>query len=414
MPPAPRPELLALLAAVRSEPDDLTARLVLADWLQEQSDPADVARGDWVRTLAERDRVPEGYMRRTDLYLRARAVWNEHRGAWAGPLLAAGFDLPESDEAFAGGLLTLTAGGTRAVSKKAAAVVETEAWAWVGGLLFQQLTAAQLRRFLAGPLVGGLTRLHLHAVNVPAWAVEELAASPAAARLRSLQLCYLRLGELAAAAVAGSDRLRDPRESTPAFALGNLRGLGLSYCDVGGDTGFRDLVSSTALSALRSLKVKECGLTPDAGHALAEPGGLPALTALDLDGNSSIRGGVPVLVASERAGRLTQLGLSATGARDTGAEAVARQPHLNGLVELDLSRCLLSDRGVVALAESPHLTSLDRLVLHTNEITDRGALALVNSPHLARLRRLNLRYARIADATLDALRRRFGEGLALV
>ena len=45
----PRPELLALLAAVKAEPDDDTAKLVLADWLQEQDHEADQARGEFVR-----------------------------------------------------------------------------------------------------------------------------------------------------------------------------------------------------------------------------------------------------------------------------------------------------------------------------------------------------------------------------
>jgi uncharacterized protein (TIGR02996 family) len=414
---SPRPDLLALLAAVKAEPDDLTARLVLADWLQEQPDPADVARGDWVRLLAERDRVPEGYMRRTDLHLRARALWKQHREAWAGPLLAAGFDLPISwDEAFAGGLLNLAVAGQQAVAKKAASLAGSEAWAWVGGLRFHQLTGNQFRQFLAGPLVGSHTRLHLHSVNVPAWGIEELAASPAVAGLTALKLCWLAPGEEGTAALAGSARLRDPREAAAAFHLGRLRDLTLTHCDVGGDTGFRDLVSSTALSALRSLTLREVGLTSYAGYLFAEPGGLPALTALDLDGNPTIGPeALQILVGSGRAGRLTRLGLSATGAGDRGAEAIARQPHLDRLVELDLSRNLLTDRGVVALAGSPHLRSLERLVLHTNlEITDRGALALANSPHLSRLQRLNLHHTRVGDAAVDALRQRFGEGLALV
>jgi uncharacterized protein (TIGR02996 family) len=414
MPPAPRPELLALIAAVKAEPDDLTARLVLADWLQDQPDPADVARGEWVRTLVERDRVPEGYMRRSDLYHRARALWNQHREAWAGPLLAAGFDLPDSDEAFAAGLVNLAVAGTQAVAKKAAAVVGSEAWAWVGGLRFHQLTAAQLRRFLRGPLVPVLTRLHLHSVNVPAWGIAELAASPAAAGLTTLKLCYLTLGSYGAAILADSPRLHDPREPTE-FCLGNLREVTLTHCDVGTDAGFRELVSSQALSALRSLAVRESGLSIHSARAFADSTGLPALTSLDLAGNRIEPDGVLILVAYPPAGRLKRLGLEATGAGDYGAEAIARQPHLDRLVELDLSRNLITDRGAVALAESPHLRSLERLVLHTNlGITDRGALALANSPHLSRLQRLNLHHARIGDDAADTLRRRFGEGLALV
>src|SRR5581483_7535022 len=178
-------------------------------------------------------------------------------------------------------------------------------------------------------------------------------------------------------------------------ALGNLRELTLTHCDVGSDAGFRDLVSSPALSALRSLKVREAGLSIHSARAFSEADGLPALTALDLTGNHIESDGVLILVAYPPAGRLTRLGLEATGAGDYGAEQVARRPHLERLVELDLSRDLITDRGAVALAESPHLRALERLVLATNQITDRGALALANSPHLSRLQRLNLHGNRI-------------------
>ena len=54
---APRPELLALLAAIKSEPDDDTPKLALADWLQEQDYPADRARGEFLRTARLRPAI---------------------------------------------------------------------------------------------------------------------------------------------------------------------------------------------------------------------------------------------------------------------------------------------------------------------------------------------------------------------
>jgi|SRR5579883_928884 len=44
-----RPELLALLDAVKDHPDDDTPRLVLADWLDEQDDPLDAERARFIR-----------------------------------------------------------------------------------------------------------------------------------------------------------------------------------------------------------------------------------------------------------------------------------------------------------------------------------------------------------------------------
>ena len=45
----PRPELLALLDAIKDHPDDDTPRLVLADWLDEQDDPLDAERAAFIR-----------------------------------------------------------------------------------------------------------------------------------------------------------------------------------------------------------------------------------------------------------------------------------------------------------------------------------------------------------------------------
>src|SRR5438105_12661954 len=49
MPPAPRPELLRLLSALKDAPGDVAPRLVLADWLEEQGDQADQARAELLR-----------------------------------------------------------------------------------------------------------------------------------------------------------------------------------------------------------------------------------------------------------------------------------------------------------------------------------------------------------------------------
>ncbi len=45
----PRPELIALLDAIKDHPDDDTPRLVLADWLDEQDDPLDAERAAYIR-----------------------------------------------------------------------------------------------------------------------------------------------------------------------------------------------------------------------------------------------------------------------------------------------------------------------------------------------------------------------------
>src|SRR5687768_11601284 len=88
---SPRPELLALLAAVKAEPDDDTAKLVLADWLEEQDLDADRARGEFVRTLVRYHRLDRDDPTHPDTHARLNALWQHYHPAWLGPLFAAGF-----------------------------------------------------------------------------------------------------------------------------------------------------------------------------------------------------------------------------------------------------------------------------------------------------------------------------------
>ena len=57
---SPRAELLALLAALKADPDDDTPKLALADWLEEQDYAADRARGEFLRALVAIDRLSPG------------------------------------------------------------------------------------------------------------------------------------------------------------------------------------------------------------------------------------------------------------------------------------------------------------------------------------------------------------------
>ena len=155
--PPPRPELLALLNAAKAEPDDDTPRLVLADWLQEQSDPADIARGEWLRNLVEASRLIPEDPRRPPLIRRARELWEEHRAAWVAPLYPAGFQFPPDESAFRGGFLFPIAFGTDLFQKKGLTVIGSEAFAWVAGLNFERFTSLQMTKLLASPVIECVT-----------------------------------------------------------------------------------------------------------------------------------------------------------------------------------------------------------------------------------------------------------------
>jgi hypothetical protein len=101
---------------------------------------------------------------------------------------------------------------------------------------------------------------------------------------------------------------------------------------------------------------------------------------------------------------------------DASARTVARLadwPHLPNLATLDLTYNRLDDAAARLLADSPHLGGLRVLDLAGNLIGDGGALALAASPRFPRLSRLSLRHNRLEGPGIEALKRRFGQGVTL-
>src|SRR5436190_22574949 len=125
---SPRPELLALLAAAKAEPEDDTPKLVLADWLQEQDHEADRARGEFLRTLVRFERLPHDDPERSTLHQRFADLWQRHAAAWLGPLPAAGFRCSSRGYSHPEwGLPFPMIDGTSVVTKKALALADSEA-----------------------------------------------------------------------------------------------------------------------------------------------------------------------------------------------------------------------------------------------------------------------------------------------
>jgi len=395
---SPRPELLALLAAVKAEPDDDTRKLALADWLQEQDHDADHARGEFLRGIVRYHRLDEDDPDRVGLAGGLSALWKHYHPAWLGPLPAAGFRLWGYLSA-GRGLLVPSIEGRQVVAKAAAAAAGSAAYAWVGGLNFFQLSGGQLTRFARSPLLDSLVGLRLSECYVTARSVADLVNNPRAAGLKSLDL-----GKVSA-----------PVESIAASPhLAGLRELRLWQSRVG-DAAFKALCDSPHLNELRVLDVSSNELTIHAARAFADGTGLPALTALDLGGSSNHIGpdGALILVHKPNAGRLRKLSFWSIGIADYGVEAICRQPHMNKLTHLDLSGNLLTNRAAVALAGAEHLKTLEVLNLKTNGISGDGALALAGSPHLANLRRLDLSGNRFGAKAAAALCERFGDRVTL-
>lgn len=255
----PRPELLALLDAIKDHPDDDTPRLVLADWLDEQDDPLDAQRAAFIRAHIARVRsgAPDAAAEVTLVLVK----W------WLGPLAEA-----TTYTRFEFGLPVIGVKATRLLKPDAPARLASEAFAFVqyvsleeaGGPRLEKLAAVPEFRFVPGvrahpftapgvgsatkffgsPNLSGLRHIDFRGVRPGAGGVQALATNPALARLRKLVLVHNRLVDKAAVALAGSPH------------LANLTHLDLSD-NLIGDAGADALAVSKAFPNLRELDLSQ-------------------------------------------------------------------------------------------------------------------------------------------------------------
>ena len=388
---SPRPELLALLAAVKAEPDEDTPKLALADWLQEQDDEADRARGEYVREVVRYHGMKEDDLARYDVSTRLTVLSQHYNWAWFGPLLTAGFQFLRSSEHWA--LRFPTIDGTKLVTKKTMALAGTEAYAWIAGLSFYRLSSTQLTKFTNSPLLDTLIGLWLQDCNVSVLSVDDMVKSPRASWMRQLAF--------ESVPVSAASFAKSPH-------MARLRQLRLQQARVA-DAGFKAICDSPHLNELRSLSVSNNHLTIHSARAFAEGTGLSAVTELDLGGTNRIGpDGTLIMVANPKTGRLRKLNLWSNNIADYGVEAICNQKHMCNLTHLDVSGNLLTNRAAVAIAAAEHLKTLEELNLRTNGISGEGAMALAESPNLANLRSLDLSANRIGAKAAEALRARFG------
>jgi uncharacterized protein (TIGR02996 family) len=91
----------AFLRAILDAPDDMALRLVYADWLDEQDDPADRARAELIRIDRQLDELPDCDPRGEELEQRRKALLEQHRAAWFGELDALVEAIDEFEHGFA-------------------------------------------------------------------------------------------------------------------------------------------------------------------------------------------------------------------------------------------------------------------------------------------------------------------------
>jgi uncharacterized protein (TIGR02996 family) len=358
----------AFLQAILEDPDDVSLRLIYADYLDDRGDP----RGEFIRVQCRLALLPEGDPRREGLQATERGLLEGHRGEWVGQLLG----LVEHCWFRRGFVEVIRVGG--------------DAFLAHADTIF---ASAPVQHAELGSCWDGTDTV-----------LSRLSICPYLARLKTIALsfgCYFV-----------SDRGLQALSTLPPL-LQRLDSLFAVECDIS-EAGLGPVVLSPHLLRLRSVSLSECQLEGVSGvRPLAESPQLSHLTSLYLDKSPLGDNGVQALVGSPNWGRLESLGLSACGLRDAGCVALARSPHLSRLTSLSLNGNAIGNRGAVALAKAPHLAGLEYLHLSRNGIRDSGAAALAISPHLGRLHALVLWENSITQAGEEPLKVRFGNRVHL-
>jgi uncharacterized protein (TIGR02996 family) len=373
-----RPQVIALLEAVKDAPDDPTPRLVLADWLEENGDDADRARarllrGPWRPPSAVRIGPDDPEV---DLTYETTGF----EGQWLASLAERGLK-----GSLAGPFVELHLSGEQLHEVPGSGLPGTEDWAWVWGVEVSTPAVSTGSRevplgsdpVVAAALAPLLTRLnkliirnrseeqdpyHYRGRSQPPFIHGDLdremegclKKSPDKVRLRDLGIVRCRTDQLQhflarALGLDGND-----------FIVGCLTSLSV-YGGSSVKWGLASLWSPhsrlTALDIGRNCDLNNVFFTWDRGPgrpSIWDYPGFARLRRLSIAHPS----GIPDSMTS---GRM----------RQGDFQALAASPHSAGLTALDLRDQSIGYPGLLALLESPHLTGLKRLL-----VTDRP-----NAPH---------------------------------
>jgi uncharacterized protein (TIGR02996 family) len=234
----------AFLRAIIDRPEDDTARLVFADWLEEHGE---AARGEFIRIevqLARRDPDDEAAeARRRDLFARRDELLRAHKREWLEP-----FHGYATESSFERGFVQELAVPAHAF------LTQGERWAALTPITRVRITTcldadgSDGRRvwwaggLLSSPLLSRLERIDLERAGLNADDVERLSWQPDLPRLRELVLDWNDIGTAGAITLAGMPQLRG-------LEVLDLVGNGIS------DRGARAVAQSSYLGGLKELRM---------------------------------------------------------------------------------------------------------------------------------------------------------------
>lgn len=336
-------EMRKLWQEVLAAPDDLTARTVLADKLQEIGDPY----GEYLQLGCELATLGDDDPRRSALEDRLETLRCRHIHAFTRTARAVEALFPDGK-------------------------VQPGALGFRRGCIERlRLTPAQVSALPAISAVVPIRELDVEGDRRPSWGAE-LAAMPELARIRRLDV---RFDDVASAlSLLNSKRL--------------ARVEALSLSAPMSDELLAAIAAQPAFSELKELSLDAGGTDAELGPRIAH-----ALAKLPLVRFSGSRLGLGPEGADAlaRAWPLEELRIAYDAIGPRGGRALAESAALAGLRVLKLESCELGEKGCAALASSPRLASLRTLELHyANGFNAKAMASMAAGWALPALRRLHL------------------------
>ena len=412
-----------LLQAILDDPLDLASRRVYADALSGAGDP----RGEFIQVQCDLEACAASDPRRGALATRERTLLAKHRKTWTAPFAKAVgrplFERGMIEQARVSTKPFIEAPGELLGREPVVSLSMTGLTVGQAGTLGKRPELRRLRRLrvaesslgtrgtaalVAGALASlrdldlyragvdndglealretvfpQLERLVMSGNRLTAQGVDSLLDDPRLARLTSLSLGSLLIG---------NDGARRIAELLELPALTELD-LSLQYHTA---ATLAVMASNQTFARLRRLRLayNECTGAP-AIHALAR---LAQLEDLDLGNNRIGDDGAAALAASGLPLRKVKLAQCHLG--HTGVAALARGVFPQ-LAELDLQYCQLSHEAIATLARTAW--PLTHLNLWANHIGDAGAKHLADAGWSRTMRVLTLGYCGLGDAGIAAL-----------
>jgi uncharacterized protein (TIGR02996 family) len=407
----------AFLEGIRLSPEDDTARLVYADFLDEQPGPADAARAEFIRTQIELNRLPEISPERPAREDRENELLRTHERQWLGKLsdpLAKGLTRWQFERGF--------------VSKIA---IDTRTLRQHGTTLFARhpITAVRVDSPTAsdpGPVATLARRewwsrvLDLRLgenVSSPLDACELLLTSPRLTALLRLSVCVREqrglnsglpdiLARCASLPVleelSVSDWPHDPALLLPALNASGARTLRVS----GGAytaSGLAQLLSSEFAGRLGRVELADGNLSGRLWPALGRKGVRPILGRLSFTSvGRNTNFDLPTLLSSPAAAKLDALDLGETNLSGTKVRVLASSGFLGRASEIGLTRCHINAKVMAVLARerAPHLRTLKlgETGLHT-----AGVMALCSADWCDNLTHLDIMRNHLSDEALSEM-----------